>query len=61
MSGIPSEHVLHRYRATEYYGVKPQELPDNLRDLNGQLEYLMRPAGIMRRTVTLEKGWYRDG
>jgi len=41
--------------------VKPQELPDNLRDLNGQLEYLMRPAGIMRRAVTLEKGWYRDG
>lgn len=43
-----------------YYGVKPQELPDNLRDLNEQLEYLMRPSGIMRRTVTLEKGWYRD-
>lgn len=43
-----------------YYGVKPQELPDNLRDLNEQLEYLTRPSGIMRRTVTLEKGWYRD-
>lgn len=43
-----------------YYGVKPQELPGNLRDLNEQLEYLMRPSGIMRRTVTLEKGWYRD-
>lgn len=43
-----------------YYGVKPQELPDNLRDLNEQLEYLMRPSGIMRRTVRLERGWYRD-
>lgn len=44
----------------KYYGVKPQELPDSLRDLNEQLEYLMRPSGIMRRTVTLEKGWYKD-
>lgn len=44
----------------KYYGVKPQELPDSLRDLNEQLEYLMRPSGIMRRTVMLEKGWYKD-
>lgn len=44
----------------KYYSVKPQELPESLRDLNEQLEYLMRPSGIMRRTVTLEKGWYKD-
>lgn len=44
----------------KYYSIKPQELPDSLRDLNEQLEYLMRPSGIMRRTVILEKGWYRD-
>ena len=44
----------------KYYSVKPQELPESLRDLNGQLEYLMRPSGIMRRTVILEKGWYKD-
>ena len=28
--------------------------------MNEQLEYLMRPYGIMRRTVYLEKGWYKD-
>ena len=44
----------------KYYHVKPQELPDNVKDLNEQVEYLMRPNGIMRRTVTLEKGWYKD-
>ena len=44
----------------KYYGVKPQELPESLRDLNEQLEFLMRPSGIMRRTVILEKGWYKD-
>lgn len=44
----------------KYYHIKPQELPDNLRDMNEQLEYLMRPSGVMRRPVTLEKGWYKD-
>ena len=43
-----------------YYRVRPCEIPDNLRDLNEVLEYLLRPYGIMRRTVRLEKGWYRD-
>ena len=28
--------------------------------MNETLEYLMRPHGIMRRNVTLEKGWYHD-
>ena len=29
-------------------------------DLQDQLEYLCRPYGVMRRTVKLEKGWYKD-
>ena len=44
----------------KYYHIKPLELPDGIRDMNDQLEYLMRPAGIMRRTVNLEGAWYRD-
>ena len=43
-----------------YYHVKSREVPDEIGDVNEQLEYLMRPFGIMRRTVTLEEGWYRD-
>ena len=43
-----------------YYHVKSREIPDSIRDMNEQLEYLMRPYGIMRRIVHLEKGWYRD-
>lgn len=43
-----------------YYHVKSREVPDEIGDVNEQLEYLMRPFGIMRRTVTLEDGWYRD-
>ena len=44
----------------KYYRVKSREVPDNLKDMNDQLEYLMRPYGIMRRTVKLSKGWYQD-
>ena len=43
-----------------YYHVKSREAPDGIRDVNEQLEYLMRPYGIMRRTIKLEDGWYRD-
>ena len=43
-----------------YYRVEPGEIPDEMNDMNEALEYLMRPHGIMRRTVRLEKGWYKD-
>ena len=43
-----------------YYHVKPPELPEDIRDVNDQLEYLMRPSGIMRRPVNLEGAWYKD-
>ncbi len=44
----------------KFYHVKPQEVPESIRDMNEVLEYLLRPYGIMRRTVHLDEGWYRD-
>ena len=44
----------------KFYHVRASELPENIEDLNEQLEYLLRPHGIMRRTVILDKGWYKD-
>ena len=44
----------------KYYRFRPVEVPDNVSDPDEQLEYCLRPYGIMRRTVTLEDGWYRD-
>ena len=43
-----------------YYHIKPQEVPHEVKGLQDQLEYLCRPYGVMRRTVKLEKGWYKD-
>ncbi len=44
----------------KFYHVKPEELPENINDINDQMEYLMRPSGIMRRVVELEDEWYKD-
>ena len=44
----------------KYYHYKPVEIPDNIRDQDEQLEYCLRPHGLMRRNVRLEKNWYRD-
>ncbi len=44
----------------KFYHAKTREIPDNIKDRNEQLEFLLRPHGIMRRSVTLSKGWYKD-
>ena len=44
----------------KYYHVKPREVPASVKGLQDQLEYLLRPYGIMRRRVTLETRWHRD-
>ncbi len=44
----------------KYYHIKSRDIPGSISDVNEQLEYLLRPYGIMRRTVQLEGSWYRD-
>ncbi len=44
----------------KFYRIKPQEVPENIRDMNEVLEFLMRPYGMMRRNVNLDDRWYRD-
>lgn len=44
----------------KYYHIKPRDVPDTIADLNDQLEFLMRPSGIMRRRVQLKGEWYKE-
>lgn len=44
----------------KYYHIKANEIPNNLRDVDEQLEYLLRSSGIMRREVKLKEKWYED-
>ena len=44
----------------KFYHYKPVEIPDNVKGLDEQLEFCLRPHGLMYRSVKLEEGWYRD-
>ena len=44
----------------KFYHQKPVEIPDTIRDVNDQLEYVLRPTGLMTREVKLEEGWQND-
>ena len=45
----------------KYYHYKPKnpEEAEQAKTVEEQMEYRLRPFGILRRTVKLEKGWYR--
>ena len=44
----------------KYYHIQPTELTEDIPDTGEQLDDCLRPHGIMRRTVELTAGWYRD-
>ena len=44
----------------KFYHCKPVEVPDNIKDPNEQLEYVLRPTGLMVREVELEGNWQND-
>ena len=44
----------------KYFHEKPAEIPEEIRDVGKQLEYALRPSGIMVRDVELEENWHSD-
>ena len=44
----------------KYYRQKPVEIPENVQDVSEQLEYALRPSGLMIRDVELEENWQTD-
>lgn len=44
----------------KYFKIKPKDIPEDIENLNEKLEYILRPHGIMRRSVELEKGWRKN-
>lgn len=52
--------MLATERILRYYHVPSAAVPDDITDFYERLEYQFRPHGIMRRTVKLKKGWYKE-
>ncbi|MDR1253783.1 MAG: NHLP bacteriocin export ABC transporter permease/ATPase subunit [Oscillospiraceae bacterium] len=48
------EEILKHYKA------KIIEVPKEIEDMNEQLEYVLRPTGIMKRVVHLTGDWWKD-
>ena len=44
----------------KFYGIAPVDIPAQVVDPDEQLEYALRPHGIMHRMVELTEGWYKD-
>ncbi len=63
VSAFADERVLTKAAIDDilkYYHIMPTEVPDNITDPDEQLEFCLRPHGLMRRNVKLEEGWYKD-
>ena len=43
-----------------FFREKPVEIPENVEGIEQQLEYILRPSGLMTRVVHLEEKWYTD-
>ena len=43
-----------------YYHFKPVDIPESIKDTIEQLDYCMRPYGLMSRVIELDSGWYKD-
>lgn len=50
------EEILRFY----HIKMKSEEIPKSVTSIDEQIEYRIRPFGIMRRNVVLEKGWYHN-
>ncbi len=43
-----------------YFGKRPCDMPEKITDVKEQIDYAVRPYGIMYRTVCLDEGWYKN-
>ena len=60
---LRDERIITRNAIEEilkYYHCRTPEIPEEIKTAEDQLNYCLRPHGIMRRGVELTKGWYRD-
>ncbi|MBR1383838.1 MAG: NHLP bacteriocin export ABC transporter permease/ATPase subunit, partial [Ruminococcus sp.] len=60
---ISDEHIITKQAIDEilkYYHFKPVEIPKSIKDHEGQIDYSLRPHGLMKRQVVLEENWWKD-
>ena len=62
-SALKDERIITKAAIDEilkYYHCKPVDVPDSLKTTEDQLDYALRPHGIMYRSVVLSDNWYKE-
>ncbi len=44
----------------KYYHCKPVDIPKEIKEHEDQLDYCLRPYGLMKRRINLEENWWKD-
>lgn len=64
LQSIQDERIITKDAIDEilkFYHLKPVNIPDKLKDLDEQLDFALRPHGMMYRRVDLTEEWEKDG
>ena len=51
---VAIEHIMR------YYRYETVDVPESVTGIYGQLDFCLRPHGVMYREVKLDKDWYKD-
>ena len=60
---ISDEHIITKQAIDDilkYYHFKPVEIPAGVKGYEEQIDYCLRPHGIMKRQIQLEDNWWKD-
>ena len=60
---ISDDHIITKEAIDDilkYYHYKPVEIPKSVKEHEDQIDYCLRPHGIMKRQVILEENWFKD-
>lgn len=60
---ISDDHIITKQAIDEilkHFHLKPVEIPDSIKTHEDQIDYSLRPYGLMRRQVMLEEQWWKD-
>ena len=60
---ISDDHIITKQAIDDilkYFHFKPVEIPKNVKEHEDQIDFCLRPHGLMKRQITLEENWYKD-
>ena len=60
---ISDEHIITKQAIDDilkYYHFQPIEIPNSIKNHEEQLDYCLRPHGLMKRQIRLEGSWWKD-